>query len=346
MLRFLLGLLLVLAGGLILFTNLGLVDPAAAELVLQALVRLWPALLVVWGISLIFHRQPRLARLLSLAALLAGLALALSLQRGPVPVAGNLSQPLRVALPDQGPPVAARLYLRGGGGRVELAAGSGDLVHGALRGLARPVHVASYAQGEDLEVELVQPLPSPLAGLLWPGAATASWQVGLHPALPWDLDLDLVSALLELDARRLPVRELRLSGTSSRLRVSLPATGAYPEPPAAPVRLRFRLRSSRLELGVPAGAGLSLRVQGAGLQPGLSGEGLVRDGDRYVSPNYPEASIRYRIDLDLSLSTFHLLWEEEEPSPSPRPEPGEAPADGLPDLSPDGAVLAEASPAV
>lgn len=330
MLRFFLGLLLVVAGSLILLTNLGLVDPAATEMVFQALFRLWPAILIVWGISLIFHRQPRLARLLALVVLAAGIVVAASLEQAPVRPTGSLVQPLRIPLADEGVPAEARLYLRAGAGRIELAAGSSDLVAGVLEGLARPVRVATFTPNQNVEVELVQPLPSPLAGLLWPQAATATWQVGLHPVVPWNLDLHLVSAVFDLDARLIPLRQLYLEGEASRLQVRLPGAEVFSTPPEGPLQLRFDLRSSRLELTLPADAGLVLRVRGGGLQPGVTAEGLVREGDRYISPNFPEAALQYRVDLNLTLASVHLHWEDRGPAAIPPPPAAPLPADHPP----------------
>lgn len=330
MLRFFLGLLLVVAGSLILLTNLGLVDPAATEMVFQALFRLWPALLIVWGISLIFHRQPRLARLLALVVLAAGILLTASLEQAPVRPTGSLAQPVRIPLADEGVPTGARLYLQAGAGRIELVAGSGDLIAGVLEGLVRPVQVATFTPDDSVEVELVQPLPSPLAGLLWPEAASASWQVGLHPVVPWTLDLRLVSAVLDLDARLIPLRQLYLQGDASRLQIRLPGPEAFAAPPEGSLRLRFDLRSSRLELTLPADAGLVLRVRGGGLQPGLTAEGLVRDGDRYISPNFHEAALRYRVDLNLTLATVHLHWEDRGPAAAPSLPTAPPPADRPP----------------
>lgn len=180
--------ILVLAGVLILLSNLNLLPVDAWSLI-------WPLFLVALGVWTLLRyfirRQPELQHVV-------------------VPLEGASE---------------ARLHLRHGAGRLQVGAGagSGQLIEGDFNG---GVEVKTSRQGTQLEVDLRVPSQTfPMFG--WEPGSSLDWSMSLSPEVKLDLVIEGGASENRIDLSDLQVTNLRLNGGASSTTLTLPARAGF-----------------------------------------------------------------------------------------------------------------------
>lgn len=183
------GIILLLVGVVLLFSNLGVIA-----------VELWPA---IWAILLI----------------VLGLGVLWSAVSGP----GGESEAVSVPLEGAG---SARLRVRHGAGRLRIGAGADPeaLVEGTFGG---GLNLRAQRKGDELDVEM-SPLgfPDILTPWNW-GREGLGWRIKLNDAIPLSLDIETGASDAHLDLSELRVMNLELETGASSVRVSLPARAGH-----------------------------------------------------------------------------------------------------------------------
>lgn len=181
------GVILVLAGGLLLLDNLNILNVNIWGL-------FWPVLLIALGAWFLWGTLNRRE---------------VEMEHANVPLEGASR---------------ARLRIRHGAGRLNLSAGApmGDLAEGDFGG---GVDVQSRRQGDLLDTSLSVPVQ--FAPFQWAPGSSLDWTLGLARDVPISLDFETGASESFIDLSELRVSDVRLKSGASSTRLTLPANAGF-----------------------------------------------------------------------------------------------------------------------
>jgi hypothetical protein len=194
--------------------------------------------------------------LLLVVAVVGPLVLSLS---SPTPaVSATSSQPV--------PPGAARADLRAslGGGQLRVQPEASGLYSAELRGPGQPE--AQVTTANDLAV---LDLRSPSQRGMLARNRGNDWRIQLNTSLAWQVEVSAGAVTADLDLRRLNLRGVKVQSGVSRLAVRL-------GDPAAEVPVDLQLSTGFVDLYLPRGATVEVRVDGLSID-NFRDQGFTRD---------------------------------------------------------------------
>jgi hypothetical protein len=249
--------MLILAGVLLLLSNLGLLPGNAWDWI-------WPVFLILLGVNILF----RWRGVASFPALLD-------------------SQPLEGA-------GSARLTLRHGAGRLSVGAGDDpDLLYSGVFGGGVDKQITH--SGDRLEATL-RPRPHDWMAWrgAWPWnwglRSGLVWEISLNPAIPLALALESGASENELDFSGLRLTEITLKTGASATRLTLPAR-------AGVTRARIESGVASVDVRVPEGVTARIHgVMGLGALAVDQSRFPKRDGG-YESPDFISAPNRVELEV-------------------------------------------------
>jgi hypothetical protein len=117
-------------------------------------------------------------------------------------------------------------------------------------------------------------------------------EIELSPALPWSIAVHGGLGDSSLDLRGLDLRDFRVAGRASDLRLLLPSARGT-------IRVRIEGGASKLTLLRPRGVAATLRVRGGGSRLAFDGQryGSIGGETRLETPNADSLENRYEIEL-------------------------------------------------
>jgi hypothetical protein len=290
------GFVLVLVGVLFLLSNFGVLPWD----VWNGLWRTWPALLIVWGASVLLRPLGRrgaiLTGIVALVAVAGVAGLVYATYRPGADVAGEtvLSQPLENGIQ------TATLQMNFGAGSISLdgTAPVGQLATGTLGYVVRAPGVVYTSSGDAANLSLS------LATGAWVGSAgprATRWDVHLSPAPVYVLDFDTGACSTDLDLSALKVRRLSLDTGASDCRITFGDSGLLCE-----VRLAFGAAS--VTVRAPRAVGLKVRMSTGLVGTNLSQAGLIKTADTWLSPGYEAKTSQVEMRVDAGASSFNVEW--------------------------------------
>lgn len=241
--------LLIGVGVVWLLGNLNLIPDVS----LIGLLRLWPVLLIVAGLDLLFARSSAiiggliglLAVAFVLVVLVAGQSLGLSSQ--PELIRETFSEPL-------GDASAAHitLDLEAAPTHLEAAVDSNDLIHADIDYFGA---VQFEVSGSDVKRVRLSTSNDSLNWMYFTTAPRRDWRISLAPQIPLDLTIDSGSGSANLDLSGLTLSDFALDSGSGSIDLSLPAGDeAY--------QAMVDSGSGSVDIDVPCGAGITLQLDG------------------------------------------------------------------------------------
>ena len=278
-------LILIGLGIILLLNNLGILEWSVWEVIL----RLWPVLLIAWGLDLIIGRRSIWGSLLALVLIVALLAGALwlfgaGIGTGRVVAAEEIRQALDGATQAEVviAPAVGTLY-------IEALPESANLVEGAIRlGSGERATPEFAVEGETATFTLRSEGMAfgPFVGS-WDDQR--GWDLGLNPDVPLQLKVSLSVGESDVDLTGLTVSDLEVSMGVGQTTVILPDEG----------RFRAKIEGAIGQTIVVIPEGMAARIH---VDTGLAGRQLSdeyqRHGDVYTSPGYESAD--NRVDLQVS----------------------------------------------
>ncbi len=267
--------LLIGIGVVWLLGNLGWIPTPSLRMIL----RLWPLILIVIGLDIIFgRRSPIIGGLIGLGAValvIALLLLAPSLGLEALQTDGELktltfSEPL-------GSATSARitLDLERYPSTIEALSASDLLIDAELDTLTDVRFSASGARQKSVSIEPVTDFGFDFDWIDLAGA-DAQWEIGLSPEVPIDLTVDVGSGSATLDLMFLEITELELDGGSGSVNLSLPESSslytanidggsgsfAIEFESGAEVRAVMNVGSGSFNIVIGSSADLDMRIDG------------------------------------------------------------------------------------
>ena len=299
--------LLIGLGLLFLGQNLGLVPGD----VWSSLWRLWPLLLVVAGIDLIFGRSgwPATIGLLAVGLVVAAVVAATVLA-GQVGRWSWEGQSFGVATPAG----VERLTEDLAGARratIKLEHSAGRLTLGALPAESTQLLDAELAHGENATVvptidrrgdqaQVTVRARTERNALPLGDAGRQDWTINLSPEVPHQLEIESGAGDLDLNLTELAVSELDLQAGAGSLEVTLPRAAGRTE-------ASVQAGAAEVDLTVPEGVAARITLEGGLTETTIDQSRFPKVGSYYQSPDYETATNRVDLDVETGVGrvTIH-----------------------------------------
>lgn len=273
--------------------------------------RLWPVVLILIGVDLLFGRSyPWLSA--AVAVLAIGGGIALLVLAGPVlgldggwswggPTGGPRIEQ-QVSVPRDNAQQAS-LNIQFGAGRLSidpLAAGSAAVIEGDLshnRG-ENGVQTRIDRQGDRVTVTLA----GREGTFRFPGDGSQSevWNLRLNEDVPFNLRVEGGAAEANLNLRELVVRDLNVDMGASSVRIELPAA-------AGESRARIKAGAADVRVTVPEGVAARIATEGGLASISVNESRFPQQGeDLYMSPDYSSALNKVDISIDAGASSVRV----------------------------------------
>jgi len=288
------GVLFLIIGGLFLFSNLGLL-----EVNWLTVWRLWPFILIVWGLSLIVGKErPRWYVVLLMVLLMLFMITA-------VLVSDWFERDFDFAFREANHQTFVEPY-RAGIERVSFALSSGAGKFSLRDTTAELFEATTDVSFGSYSLEKDRTGDSESLTLSYKGRSRhwnfgryrnrAEVQLNSHPV--WDIDVDAGASSVDLDLRPYKVDRMEINAGASSLRVRLGDRSDE-------TRLRIQAGVSSIHIEVPEDVGCEVRTHGGLSSKRISGFESV--GERtYQTPDFDGAKKRIYLEIDAGLSSIHV----------------------------------------
>ncbi|MFN7036832.1 MAG: LiaI-LiaF-like domain-containing protein [Bellilinea sp.] len=241
--------LLIGVGVIWLLSNLGVIPREN----LAMLVNLWPLILIIIGLDLLFGRQSPLAGVLigvitvgmAVVVLIAGPALGLA--AGGVLRHESIREPLGEAARAE-----IILNLSTHPARIYGLSNSSQLLEAEIDYFGELRYTSSGERLRRIRLEQFQSNPS----VTFSVDPTARWDIGLTSSIPLELTIDGSSGSAEFDLSSLQLANLEIDQSSGRMEIQLPAG-------IEPYTARIDGGSGSLQITLPDKGNLTLRLEGS-----------------------------------------------------------------------------------
>lgn len=287
------GTLLLLAGVLLLFANMGVIPPGFWH----NLISLWPLLLIALGLGMIFRKG--ILALLSPLVLVLMVVLAFTMPVEYYDDGKHVS--FRQALDDA--VTEARLVISTGAVDLRLRgseSGSTDLIFATEHVYTNPT-VWSYRLDRSKAVVRASRSARSVFGFSRRGSWVESLRtdVTISTSVPWEIELNAGASSVSMDLRDVVVQRLDINGGVNRVDVELGDRADR-----ASVNISGGLAS--VSLTVPYEAGVRVDMDAAFVGQNLKAMGFQRRDGVWFSPGYDIASKFIDIHLEGGLSSFNI----------------------------------------
>jgi hypothetical protein len=302
--------IIFIGGGVILLlSNLGLLAVNSWALLWQ----LWPALLIVIGLDVMFGRRGLwgsvISAVLALAVIAAVVALLFVVQANPgilkaqAPIIFNTDMSQRnehIASPLGGVETAdVRVDFHGGNANVYALQNSANLIEGDVTYYGSLVKSISASNGH-AQVSL----ENNLLGLSWPffnGSGSTNWKLGLHPDVQYDLNLNAGSGSYQMDLTKLNLHSLTIGEGSGTMSIDLPETGKY--------TFALEIGSGTASIRIPTGVAAHVVYHvGSGAVNAPNLRQVSRDGRNgvYETLNYSQSGSYVLVNVEVGSGNLDL----------------------------------------
>jgi hypothetical protein len=302
--------IIFIGGGVILLlSNMGLLAVNSWVLVWQ----LWPALLIVIGLDVMFGRRGLwgsvISAVLAILVIAGVVVLLFAAQNNPgilgaqssIVFSTDLSRRTEhIVSPLDGVESAdVRVDFHGGNATVNALEGSSNLIEGDVTYYGSLVKSISASNGR-AQVSL----ENNFLGLSWPffnGSGSTSWKLGLNPRVEYDLNLNAGSGTYQLDLTNLNLHSMTVGEGSGAMSIDLPDSGKY--------TFGLEIGSGTASIRVPAGVAAHVEYHvGSGSVNAPDLRQVSRDGRNgvYETPNYSQNGSYVVMNVDVGSGNLDL----------------------------------------
>lgn len=289
------GFLLVLIGGLLLASNFGIVSWG----VWNTLLRAWPVLVILWGVSVLLRPMGKPGGLITAGVAILAVALVLGYAMTHAPRTPVLSSvPVEQALGATTTRADVEVDFGAGVLNIDGAAPEGQLATGNLEYLVTRPTVRHTAANE-LSTLTVSMTGGPFT---WPNTAkTPTWILHLSPVPEYRVNLEVGACQTRLDLSNLKVRDLNLSTGASDSTIIFGDPGFD-----STVTLDFGAAS--VTVRVPRSVGVVVNMSTGLVGNNLAQAGFTKAGQVWTSSDYGSRTSHLEIRSSGGVSSFTLEW--------------------------------------
>jgi hypothetical protein len=259
------------------------------------LLRLWPVLLIAWGIELIFGDDSIWGQIIAAALIIAALAGAVWLTATPSRFGAEQTLEISRPLDDA---ARATIHLERSAGRIIVDAleDSTDLVEGVAYHLKGETIREDYDKVGD---EAIFSLTSQnlFAQFTPQSSASPAWELSLNPRPELTLNADLGVGEFSFDLGDLNLDDVVVDFAVGSTTVTLPESGDY--------ILDVNGAIGQIIIEIPRGA--AVRIEDDTALVGSDFPASYREeGDAYVSSGYDEAESYAEVNVDLAIGSVDV----------------------------------------
>lgn len=276
---------------------------------------LWPLILILAGIGLLFSRRIPLSAVL-LVFLLSMVGYSMVMGDKPLPGQRNNlfhagateSEQINVPLPSD--IKKARVNLKLGGAQVNVAAldsgvSESQLMTGNYHGKtdssnqeANKSAVTTQQSGDTLAA--TASFGTNMGNVNWGMSERSNLELNLSRKVHYDLDMSAGAINGSMDLSRLLVDNFKISTGASNFRMEFGDTGIA-------THGKIDSGASKLTLVIPENVGVTIRLNGVATSTNFMGSGLLLNDKNWVSPQYGDS--KTKIDLEISLAAGSVQLE-------------------------------------
>jgi len=271
-------------------------------------VDLWPLILILAGIGLLFSRRIPFSAVL-LVFLLSMVAYSLVVGDKPLPGPMNnyfnkTTETKLINVPLPSDVKKARVNLNLGGAKVNVGAlDSNELMTGNYQGRKQSnvggpdkSGLTTQQSGDTLTVDLSSASFGKTSG----DNNGSDLELNLSKKVHYNLDMSAGAINGTMDLSQLLVDNLKISTGASDFRLEFGDMGIA-------THGKIDSGASKITLVIPENVGVTIRLNGVATSTNFMGSGLLQDNKSWVSPQYADA--KTKIDLDISMAAGSVQLE-------------------------------------
>lgn len=290
------GFILILVGGLALASNLGMLTWG----VWHTLVRAWPVLLILWGLSVLLRPLGRTGALVAAVVVLAAAVGVVAWAVNTTPASPELAtyqldQPLAEGIErvDLGIGFGAGTLV------IDAAAPAGRLATGTLEYVGFEPDVDYRAQGATADLDLRLDASGRISGPV--NLGSLDWDIHLSPVPVYALDLDTGACEARLDLSGLKVAEFDLDTGAASTVVTFGDQGLD-------LAGQIDQGAASLVIRLPRSVGVRFELSSGLGSSNLASAGFERSGSEWVSEGYAERATHFVFRVNQGVSSLTVEW--------------------------------------
>ncbi|OLS03612.1 LiaI-LiaF-like domain-containing protein [Tissierella creatinophila] len=129
-----------------------------------------------------------------------------------------------------------------------------------------------------------------------------SFELGLNKEIPWELDLDVGAISGNLNLKDIMVKKLDVDMGAGKIEITLGDKAEL-------TSMDIDAGASQIILNIPESSGLKLNYDGALNSTNFDDLGLIKtENGKYVSDNFNAASSKYEIEVDMGVGQFSINY--------------------------------------
>lgn len=287
--KIILGLIFITIGIFLLLTNLGLINYD----VFYSLTNLWPLLLIVIGVNVIFRNNKVISYITWVLFFIVLIVYGVYTQSN----SGFTELSTENLIMERKTETNyAKLDLDLGASRLGINSTDNDLLSADLKG-RRLDYKEQYSNGNEKVDISFESRGFNINNLQ---SHDATYDFYLNSNVIWDLEFDLGALSGELNLENIPVRSMDLDSGAASLTLIL---GDKHD-------LDFSINSgaSSIDLIIPRGVGLRIDLDSGLTSSNIDDLGLIDKGDYYTTPNFESADVKINMDIDMGVGKINFQW--------------------------------------
>lgn len=286
-----LGIFILSIGVLLLLANFGVINWTIWESIFD----LWPVLLVMAGINIIF-RHNEVVRVITWLAFLALIICYSIFYKGGLSINNSKMDTGKTVKYERKADVeSAELKLDLAGDEFTLDSSAADLVNATFTNPNMKSSMEDRNGGKSEYVVFQE--KNPFGVNLNSRSQNCSFSV--NNSVVWDMDIDAGAINGNMDMSDLKVNNLTLDTGAANIKLVFGNRSSL-------TNVTIDAGASKIEAYIPHDVGVKVRMKTALCSANLSGLGWTKQGQYYISPNYDSASSKINMELDMGAGKFDV----------------------------------------
>lgn len=292
------GIIIILIGIIWLLSNLNIFSFSVVDVLIRSLARLWPLLLIGFGLNILLRDNSVLKTIVWLIILtvifLYGVFGVTSSPWEYFPPNYNYSESHDYSLTKEDATEEGFFKYNFGAGEVRFSSTDANLMQ-----VQSNVPNLDYDQDFENGHKKVIIDFAKRSTFPFKGDPKFFSSVNLHKDVLWEMDLDLGAAEADLDLRDLLLKKLDLDVGAADLALRL--GNKYPQTDVV-----ISAGASNITVYVPKEVGLKIKLNSALSGNNLDGLELEKRGDTYISPDFDQKAVKINLEIEIGVGNLEI----------------------------------------
>ena len=267
--------------------------------IFHALFVLWPLVLVLIGINIIFRNNEIIKAVAWVAFLAVVISYGYFFEDGRTGDSGEgITAGRSVSIERRAEVQKGNLKIAFGGTRINLDSDASALLEAEIQ----DEYVTYSDKVEDGVSKIAFDKKNYNIGSFNKNLSTRYNRFHLSNQVPWDIEIDTGAVDAAFDLSGLAVEKFSLDMGAANISLTLGDDYANP-------RIDINAGAAKLDIKVPSDAGVRIRVDGALNSTNLDGPGWEKRDRTYYSEGYDDAAVKIDMDVDTAVSKLTVDFE-------------------------------------